>query len=156
MTSTYDYHLALASLLVGFVTTLAAFALSARIYRSRPMAAELWLLGGWSAMGSGIWAGQLISMMAFTLPIPVGYAFDYTFLSWLTAVTVSWLAFKIAILPVLSARLLLAGGLLIGAGISGMNYVGMYAMHISPAITYSFPLVGLSIMLAATAAIVVL
>lgn len=156
MTGTYDYHLVLASLLVGFVTTLAAFTLSARIYRSQPKAAELWLLGGSAAMGSGIWASQFISMMAFTLPIPVGYAFDYTFLSWLTAVTVSWLAFRIAILPVLNTRLLLAGGLLIGAGISGMSYVGMYAMHMSPAITYSFPLVGLSVVLAATAATVVL
>ena len=145
MTGTYDFHLVLASLLVGFVTTLAAFTLSARIYRSQPKAAELWLMGGSAAMGSGIWASQFISMMAFTLPIPVGYAFDYTFLSWLTAVTVSWLAFKIATLPILNTRLLLAGGLLIGAGISGMNYVGMYAMHISPPVAYSFTLVGLSI-----------
>lgn len=156
MTGTYDYHLVLASLLVGFITTLAAFALSARIYRSQPKAAELWLLGGSAAMGSGIWASQFISMMAFQLPIPVGYAFDYVFLSWLTVVAVSWLALKIAIQPMLNIKLILGGGLLIGVGISGMNYIGMYAMHMSPPITYNFSLVVMSIALAAAASTIIL
>lgn len=156
MTGTYDYYLVLASLLVGFITTLAAFALSARIYRSQPKAAELWLLGGSAAMGSGIWASQFISMMAFKLPIPVGYAFDYTFLSWLTVVAVSWLALKIAIQPVLNIKLILGGGLLIGVGISGMNYIGMYAMQMTPSITYNFSLVVMSIALAAAASTIIL
>lgn len=156
MTGTYDYNLVLASLLVGFMTTLAAFALSVRIYRSHPKVAEIWMLGGSAAIGSGIWVSQFLSMLAFRLPIPVGYAFDYTFLSWLTAVAVSWLALKIAIQPTLSSRLLIGGGVLIGVGISGMNYIGMYAMHMSPAITYSLPLVALSIGLASAAAITIL
>ncbi|HEU4708816.1 MAG TPA: MHYT domain-containing protein, partial [Methylophilaceae bacterium] len=156
MTGTYDYHLVLASLLVGFMTTLTAFALSARIYRSRPKVAELWLLGGSAAIGSGIWVSQFFSMLAYRLPTPVGYTFDYTFLSWLTAVAVSWLALKIAIQPALSSRLLIGGGLLIGIGLSGMNYIGMYAMHMSPAITYNLPLVALSVSLASAAAITIL
>jgi diguanylate cyclase (GGDEF)-like protein len=156
MTGIYDYRLVLASLVVGFVTTLAAFALSARIYRSQPRKAELWLLGGSAAMGSGIWASQFISMMAYRLPIPVGYAFDYTFLSWLTVVGVSWLALKIASLPVLSPRMIMAGGVLIGIGISCMNYFGMHAMYMSPPMTYDYPLVAVSVMLAATASIIIL
>lgn len=156
MTGTYDYRLVLASLLVGFVTTLAAFALSARIYRSQPKTAGLWLLGGSAAMGSGIWVSQFMSMMAYKLPVPVGYAFDYTFLSWLTVVGVSWLALKIAIQPVMSPRLVIAGGVLIGIGISGMNYIGMYAMHMTPPITYNLPLVAVSIALAGTASTIIL
>jgi diguanylate cyclase (GGDEF)-like protein len=156
MTGTYQYSLVLASLLIGFVTTLAAFALSSRIYRSQPKAAELWLLGGSAAIGSGIWASQFVSMLAFKLPIPVGYAFDYTFLSWLTALAVCWLALKIAIQPVLSIRLVIGGGILIGVGISGMNYIGMYAMHMSPAITYNPSLIVLSVILAASASTTVL
>lgn len=156
MTGIYDYRLVLASLVVGFLTALAAFALSGRIYRSQPKAAELWLLGGSAAMGSGIWASQFISMMAFSLPIPVGYAFDYTFLSWLTVVAVSWLALKIAIQPILDTKVVIAGGSLIGIGISGMNYIGMYAMHMTPPITYRLTLVALSVALAIVACTIIL
>jgi len=156
MTGTYDYRLVLASLLVGFLTAMAAFALAGRIYRSQPKAAELWLFGGSAAMGSGIWASQFISMMSFKLPIPVGYAFDYTFLSWLTVVAVSWLALKIAIQPVLNTKMIVAGGLLIGVGISGMNYIGMYAMNMTPPITYAMPLVAISIVLAVVASTIIL
>jgi diguanylate cyclase (GGDEF)-like protein len=126
------------------------------VYRSEPRAAELWLLGGAVAMGSGIWSMHFVGMLAFSLPIPLGYAFDYTALSWLIAVATSWLALKIANQPELTKRLLITGGLFMGAGISGMHYTGMYAMQMSPPITYNPTLLSLSILIAVAASIAAL
>jgi diguanylate cyclase (GGDEF)-like protein len=152
----YDYRLVLLSLLVAFISSLAAFSLSAKVYRSEPKAAELWLLGGAFAMGSGIWSMHFVGMLAFSLPIPIGYAFNYTALSWLIAIATSWLALKIASQPVLSKRLLLIGGLFMGAGISGMHYTGMYAMQMVPPITYNPTVLSLSILIAVAASIAAL
>jgi diguanylate cyclase (GGDEF)-like protein len=156
MVGSYDYRLVLLSLLVAFISSLAAFSLAAKVYRSEPRAAELWLLGGAVAMGSGIWSMHFVGMLAFSLPIPLGYAFDYTALSWLIAVATSWLALKIANQPELPKRLLITGGLFMGAGISGMHYTGMYAMQMSPPITYNPTLLSLSIVIAVAASIAAL
>ena len=156
MVGSYDYRLVLLSLLVAFISSLAAFSLAAKVYRSEPRAAELWLLGGAVAMGSGIWSMHFVGMLAFSLPIPLGYAFDYTALSWLIAVATSWLALKIANQPELTKRLLITGGLFMGAGISGMHYTGMYAMQMSPPITYNPTLLSLSIVIAVAASIAAL
>ena len=156
MLGSYDYRLVLLSLLVAFISSLAAFSLSAKVYRSEPRAAELWLLSGAVAMGSGIWSMHFVGMLAFSLPIRLGYAFDYTALSWLIAVATSWLALKIAQQPELTRQLLTIGSLFMGAGISGMHYTGMYAMHMSPPITYSQTLLSLSILIAVAASIATL
>jgi diguanylate cyclase (GGDEF)-like protein len=156
MVGSYDYRLVLLSLLVAFISSLAAFSLAAKVYRSEPRAAELWLLGGAVAMGSGIWSMHFVGMLAFSLPIPLGYAFDYTALSWLIAVATSWLALKIANQPELPKRLLITGGLFMGAGISGMHYTGMYAMQMSPPITYNPTLLSLSVVIAVAASIAAL
>ena len=156
MVGSYDYRLVLLSLLVAFISSLAAFSLAAKVYRSEPRAAELWLLGGAVAMGSGIWSMHFVGMLAFSLPIPLGYAFGYTALSWLIAVATSWLALKIANQPELPKRLLITGGLFMGAGISGMHYTGMYAMQMSPPITYNPTLLSLSVVIAVAASIAAL
>ncbi|MEO8418001.1 MAG: EAL domain-containing protein [Methylophilaceae bacterium] len=156
MLGSYDYRLVLLSLLVAFIASLAAFILSAKVHRSEPRAAELWLLSGALAMGSGIWCMHFVGMLAFSLPIPLGYAFDYSALSWLIAVATSWLALKITQQPELSRHLLITGGLFMGTGISGMHYTGMHAMHMSPPITYSQTLLSLSILIAVAASIVAL
>lgn len=156
MVGSYDYLLVLLSLLVAFISSLAAFSLAAKVYRSEPGAAELWLLGGAVAMGSGIWSMHFVGMLAFSLPIPLGYAFDYTALSWLIAVATSWLALKIANQPELTQRMLITGGLFMGAGISGMHYTGMYALQMSPPITYNPTLLSLSILIAVAASITAL
>src|SRR5664279_3593201 len=136
MLGSYDYRLVVLSLLVAFISYLVTFSLSAKVYRSASTIAKLWRVGGALAIGTGIWSMHFIVMLAFSLPIAVGYAFDFTALSWVIAIAVSWATLQIASLRELTTRLLLSGGLLMGAGISAMHYVGMSAMHMSPPIAY--------------------
>ena len=151
MVGSYNYGLVLLSLLVAFLASLAAFTLSAKVYRSEAQTARLWLIGGAVAMGSGIWSMHFVGMLAFSLPIPIGYSFEETALSWLIAVVISGLALKIANQPVLTTRLLVAGGCIMGAGICGMHYTGMFAMQMTPPIAYNPILVALSILIAIAA-----
>ena len=44
-----------------------------RISNVRGRAAKYWLAGGASAMGLGIWSMHFVGMLAFSLPIPLGY-----------------------------------------------------------------------------------
>lgn len=156
MLGSYDYRLVLLALLVIFVSCLATFSLSAKVYRSEPSISRAWRIAGALAIGTGIWSMHFISMLAFSLPIAVGYAFYCAALSWLLAVAASWLALQIASLRELTVRLLLLGGLLMGAGISGVHYVGMHAMHLSPPIAYDTTLVVLSVLTAIAASIATL
>lgn len=156
MVGSYDYRLVLLSLLVVFFSCLIAFNVSAKTYRNEPRIAGLWKAGGALAVGTGIWAMHFIGMLAFTLPMTVGYAMDLVAFSWLIAIAVAWLILHIASLRELTISLLLVGGMLMGAGISGMPYVGMYAMHILPPIAYDLPLLGLSILAAVAASMAVL
>jgi diguanylate cyclase len=148
MVGSHDYRLVLLSLLVIFISCLLTFNLSAKVYRSEPKIAGLWELGGSIAIGTGLWAMQFIGMLALKLPMAAGYALELVAFSWLVAVAVAWLLLHITSLRDLKLSLLLVGSLLMGAGISGMHYIGLYAMHISPPIIYDPLLVGLSVLTA--------
>ena len=133
---TYDYYLVLASYVVAAIASFVALGLAGRVASSSGNAARWWLIGGGCAMGIGIWSMHFIGMLAFQLPIPLGYDFFKTFLSLVVACIASgfalWLATRAALPPI---RLAL-GALLMGGGIATMHYTGMAAMEMQPAIVY--------------------
>ncbi|MBC8932188.1 histidine kinase, partial [Escherichia coli] len=43
-----------------------------------PKLKRAWLGGGAAAMGTGIWSMHFVGMLAFSLPIPLGYAWQGT------------------------------------------------------------------------------
>jgi diguanylate cyclase (GGDEF)-like protein len=156
MVGSYDYRLVALSVIVAFIASLAAFMLVARVFRSDAKTAQKWLLIGGATMGTGIWSMHFIGMLAFTLPIPMGFSFDYTLLSWWIAVAVSWLALKLTSQYNLSGKILVIGGLVMGGGIASMHYTGMLAMHMTPSITYDSGLFVTSIFIAVGASIAAL
>jgi len=156
MVGSYDYRLVALSVIVAFIASLAAFMLVARVFRSDAKTAQKWLLIGGTTMGTGIWSMHFIGMLAFTLPIPMGFAFDYTALSWWIAAAVSWLALKLTSQYNLSGKILVIGGLVMGGGIAAMHYTGMLAMHMTPPITYDSGLFAASIFIAVGASIAAL
>src|SRR5437879_3179466 len=102
-------------------------------------------------MGTGIWSMHFVGMLAFSLPIALGYTKLLTFLSWVAAVFVSAIALAIASLGSLSIKRLAAGSLAMGAGICCMHYIGMTALDMAPAIVWSKTLVAASAGIAVTA-----
>ncbi|MGI4813037.1 MAG: putative bifunctional diguanylate cyclase/phosphodiesterase [Janthinobacterium lividum] len=117
---------------------------------------QLWLMAGAGAMGTGIWSMHFIGMLAFRLPIPLGYDARITAASFVIAVAVSYVALFVVTRNQMTMPRLAAGGLLMGSGIAGMHYTGMAAMQMDPAITYSPGLFVLSILIAMAAAITAL
>jgi len=152
MTATYNYWLVGVSLLVAVLASYTALDLATRIRASRGPAALVWLAGGACSMGAGIWSMHFIGMLAFRLPIPVGYDVPTTLLSMLIAVAVSGLALFVVTRDTLSVRDIAVGGVLLGLGICAMHYIGMAALHMQPAITYDTRLLAASVVIAIAAA----
>jgi diguanylate cyclase (GGDEF)-like protein len=97
---------------------------------------QVWRLGGALALGVGIWSMHFIAMLAFSLPIPLGYDLATTACSLALGIGVSYLALVVTTQPRLTPVRLLAGGVLMGLGIAGMHYTGMAALQMTPAIHY--------------------
>lgn len=133
---TYSTSLVVVSLLVAVLASYTALTMAARLAHARGVAAGLWLAGGSFAMGFGIWSMHFIGMLAFRLPIALGYDLDLTLLSLVIAVVSSafalWLVFQKE-LPWLRLGI---GAVLMGAGIAAMHYTGMAAMRMTPEVSY--------------------
>jgi len=144
----YDPTLVLVSVLVAIFASYTALSVAGRVKQAHGLASVVWTAGGALAMGSGIWAMHFIGMLAFSLPIPLGYDVPLTLLSLLLPVLVSGMALWQLRAPVLRPRDLASSALLMGVGINAMHYTGMAAMRMSPAIHYDPWLFALSVLIA--------
>ena len=151
MTATYNYSLVFVSLLVAILASYTALDLAGRITVSQGKPARAWLFGGACSMGLGIWSMHFVGMLAFHLPIPVGYDVPITLSSMLIAVVVSGFALHVVSSDTLTVRKLVLGAVIMGAGISAMHYMGMAGMQTHPPVTYDPVLFFASIAIAVAA-----
>ncbi|MBZ0167062.1 MAG: hypothetical protein K8I00_09670, partial [Candidatus Omnitrophica bacterium] len=107
-----------------------------------------WLMVGAFAMGVGIWSMHFIGMLAFKLPIEVGYDPVITAISAIPAVVASWIALHFMCQDKIGFWKLNLGGILMGIGIGTMHYTGMAAMVMSAKMFYDPMLFMLSIVVA--------
>ena len=153
MHSTYDYWLVALSLVVATLASYTALDLSGHIsVLTQPRLRHAWLAGGATAMGIGIWSMHFIGMLAFSLPIPLGYDLATTGYSLLIAILLSYFVLYIVTRAKLTLPHIIMGGTLMGFGIAGMHYTGMAAMRIQPGIQYDPALFIISIVIAIAAA----
>ncbi len=131
------------SLVVAVLAFYTALPLVAWMTASRVGFAAAWLSGGAIAMGIGIWSMHFIGMLAFRLPIPVGYDLALTVYSMLVAILTSALALWLTSRADLSVPRLGLGALLMGLVIALMHYMGMGALCMVKAISYDPLLFGL-------------
>src|ERR1044072_1368041 len=82
----FQTSLVVVSVLVAILASYTALNLAGRVTTSQGTAAWWWLGGGAFAMGIGIWSMHFIGMLAFRLPIPIGYDVGITLFSFLIAV----------------------------------------------------------------------
>ena len=102
------------------------------------------LAGSALALGVGIWAMHFIGMLAVKLPIAVTYDLLWTLTSALVCILVVGLGVFVASFGQLTPKRLAGAGLLMGAGIAIMHYVGMSALRANCLVTYSPALVAAS------------
>ncbi len=157
MRGTYNPLLVFLSLVVASLAAYTALELAGRIASLRAPHRRLpWLAGGATAMGVGIWSMHFIGMLAFSLPIPVGYDLSATALSLLIASVVSCFALAVVTSGHLSTYRLIVGGTAMGLGIATMHYTGMAAMEMSPPVRYTPGILLASVAIAIAASIAAL
>lgn len=147
----YIPSLVVISILVAILAAYTALDLVGRIVSARGRAVHLWTAGGAIAMGVGTWSTHFIGMLAFVLPIDLGYDVPLVLLSLLIAIGFSGFALWLATQPRLPALQLSLGAVLLGLGISAMHYTGMAAMRMQPGIQYTPWLFVLSVVIAIAA-----
>jgi diguanylate cyclase (GGDEF)-like protein len=91
---------------------------------------------------------HFVGMLAFSLPIALGYTRALTFVSWLAAVAVSTVAAWVASRGSLTWRTLVVGAIAMGGGICAMHYLGMAALDMAPGIVWNPVLIAASALIA--------
>ena len=152
MTGTYSQSLVVFSLLVAILASYTALDMAGRLASTQGRVARWWLAGGAAAMGLGIWSMHFIGMLAFHLPIPVGYDLGITLFSLAVSVGASAYALWLVSRPALPWTRLCAGAVLMGLGIAAMHYLGMAALQMQPGIEYDPFWFTLSLLIAVVAA----
>lgn len=104
------------------------------------------------SLGGGVWAMHFIGMLAFPLCATGRFDLQLTVVSMVPSTVASWLALTLLARPRLEVGTLVGGGVLVGAGIGVMHYVGMMAAELATMIHYDpvwFALsIGVAILLA--------
>ena len=154
--SGYDRHLVVLSVLIAIVASYAALDLAGRVTAARGRARAIWLAGGATAMGIGIWSMHYTGMLAFQLPLPVLYDVPTVLASLLAAVLASAIALFVVSRRAMGMREAVPGSLAMGIGIAAMHYIGMAAMRVQAEARYDPLLVGLSVAIAIVVSFVAL
>jgi diguanylate cyclase (GGDEF)-like protein len=148
LVGSYNDVLVAISLLVAILASYTALDMAGRVSTSTGRTAWWWLTGGAFAMGFGIWSMHFVGMLAFSLPISLGYDLPITLLSLAIAIAVSAFALWQVSATTISTGRLAAGAVLMGSGIAAMHYTGMAAMQMQPPIQYDLWLFALSVLIA--------
>jgi PAS domain S-box-containing protein len=156
LAGSYDYRLVALSVTIAMLASYAALDLGGRVTASRGHLRYIWLAGGATAMGMGIWSMHYIGMLAYDLPVAVLYHWPTVLWSLLAAVLASAVALFVVSRNKMGLVSIGIGSLLMGSGIAAMHYIGMEAMRLTAMCHYSPRLVVLSVILAVVISLVAL
>lgn len=145
----YNEYWLVFSILIGILFSYVALDLRWKMIVFKDFMYQLWLLGCAIAMGIGIWTMHFVGMLAMQMPKQLMYDIRLVFLSLLISIIGTGMAFFFIKLNPL--RLLLSS-ILMGAGIVGMHYVGVWGLKLSLSITFNSASIILSSMIAVTSA----
>ena len=156
MLVSYDPALVLLSIVLGMLGAYTCFELTAKVLTFHDTASKRLLTGAAFAIGGGIWSMHFVAMLALQLPIVIQYDFLLTLISVLSCVLMTGLALIIMTTGPDSTVKLYIAGIMMGAGISTMHYIGMSAVRGNCVIIYTLWLVVLSIVISIAASTIAL
>jgi PAS domain S-box-containing protein len=152
LTGSHDRLLAVLSVAIAIAASYTALDLAGRVRASVGWTRSVWLATAALAMGGGIWSMHFVAMLAFRLPLPMAYDLGVTALSLTIAVLVTGLGFAVVGRRGGAPRDIALSGMLMGAGIAAMHYIGMAAMQMPADLHYDGRLVAVSVLVAIAAA----
>ena len=148
----YDPLVVLLSILVAIQGAVVSLTLTHALRPAAHMRRKLLLAGAATVMGVGIWSMHFIGMLALHLPVAVAYDPLRTLSSGLVCILVTGLGFHIVSQAANGPARIVLGGVVMGLGVAAMHYLGMSALRAQCVVTYSPPLVGLSVLVGIGAA----
>jgi NO-binding membrane sensor protein with MHYT domain len=110
------------------------------------------LLSGLALGGVGIWSMHFLGMLAYDVPLAVGYRLLELLVSLVAAVVVSALALGYMSAQAFAWQRLFVAGPLAGIGVAVMHYLGMYGMRFGGYFDWNWATVVLSVGIAVVAA----
>lgn len=133
----YDTGLVMVSVLLAVLASYAAMSQLEIIRRQQTLAGRLgWYLLGAVTLGMGVWSMHFVGMLAHRLPFPVLYDIGLTAFSLLPAMMAGLVTLHLIIRPQPHPGQVIVAGVLLGAGIGLMHYVGMAAMRMEAMMYY--------------------
>src|SRR5690242_3450908 len=142
----HDWRLVVLAGIVCLLASLVAVSLFHRARVTHGRAQYGWLSLAGAATGCGIWATHFIAMLAYEPSVAVAYNLGLTAVSFVVATAVTIIGFTFA-LHVRSRWAAPIGGAVVGGGVAGMHYTGMWALELPGHVTWSPDLVVASIVL---------
>ncbi|ATZ74229.1 hypothetical protein CWC33_11210 [Idiomarina sp. X4] len=145
----YNHWLVVLSYLVAFIASFTALKIFERAHRHRSVSQQkTWTLITAIVAGIGVWSMHFIGMIAFQLPVMVSHSVGLTLASIVPAVIGNYYAYslhlsedRLANFKKARARFSLKtnilSGIILGAGIGLMHYMGMEAMQLNAELLYS-------------------
>lgn len=153
MRGTHDMSLVILSILIAMFASFTALSLATRMRASTGWMRHMWVTAAAIALGGGIWSMHFVAMLAFTMPgMVMRYDLALTLLSLALALGFTWAGFWMLSRSAMAPLRLAVAGLLISAGVLGMHYLGMAAMHMAATLRYDPFWLLLSVLIAVGAA----
>ena len=157
MDGSYNLNLVPLSLMLSIVGAYIALEIAYKLRKSERFEQRgKWLWSGAVALGVGAWSMHFVGMNAFRLPEPVYYNPWVTLLSLAPVILASRLAMGIIANRNQSFVTTLSGGVLFGAGIGVMHYVGMAGMLTNAYMYFRVEIVLLSVVIVVVLATIAL
>lgn len=144
------------SLVVAVLGSWTALDLFDRVSGNFGRARSIWLVVAALAMGLSIWSMHFVAMLGFDPGSAVSYDPVLTVASLALAIGATGIAFRVAASEGADKRRVGAAGILMGAGICAMHYVGMAALRTAASLGYDPTLVILSLLVAIGASVTAL
>lgn len=156
VTTSYDPMFVILSYLISVIGSFVALSAARNIVRRDGSISGSNLMAAGLALGGvGVWSMHFVGILALRADLSIGYAMTETLVSLIAAVVATSLALYFVARNNTMTRVVTAGTVL-GIGICVMHYLGMYGMRFGGYFRWSFDVVGLSVLIAITAAIAAL
>jgi diguanylate cyclase (GGDEF)-like protein/PAS domain S-box-containing protein len=146
LTGEHDLRLVVLAGVVCLLASLVAVSLFHRARVARAGLRRAWLGLAGTATGCGIWSTHFIAMLAYEPSVAVAYDITLTAASLVVATTVTIAGLYVAAASPLRWAAPI-GGAIVGGGVAGMHYTGMWALELPGHVHWSIDLVLASIAL---------
>ena len=150
--SEYRPHLVAASFALAFIGSLIALMVTRRIrHKDGSLNRAAAVTAGVALGGIGVWSMHFVGMVALRLDVASSYGIVESAVSLVAAVVCTSAALIVVSKAPRDLARILGAGLLLGLGVAGMHYLGMYGMKIGGYITWDLRTVALSVLIAVAA-----